>query len=47
MLNPIITKRVYFIAYVLIWMFIAILQVGIEYFFFDVEFSMLLPIHLQ
>ena len=40
MLNPIITKRVYFVAYVLIWMFISIIQVGIEHFFFDVEVPM-------
>ena len=37
MLNPITTNRVYFIAYVLIWMFIAVLQMGIEHFVFGME----------
>ena len=37
MLNPILTRRVYFIAYVLIWMFIAVLQVGLEYYFFHLD----------
>ncbi len=37
MLNPITTRRVYFIAYMLIWMFVAVLQVGIEHYIFDLR----------
>ena len=39
MLNPITTNRVYFIAYVLTWMFIAVLQAGIEHFYFGLEMT--------
>ena len=39
MLNPIITKRVYFLAYLLIWMVIVGLQVSIEHYFFYIDTS--------
>lgn len=39
MLNPILTNRVYLIAYLLIWTFIASLQVSIEYFYFNLDIS--------